>query len=67
MTETTDTPRYSTMDLEDAEAFYHDEITPQMRSEGLAPEHETPHLFVARIALSGVHQTSLAAIRPLTG
>ena len=42
MTETTDTPRYSTMDLEDCEAFYHDEITPQMRAEGLAPEHETP-------------------------
>ena len=42
MTETTDTPRYSTMDLEDAEAFYHDEITPQMRAEGLAPDHETP-------------------------
>ena len=42
MTRTTDTPRYSTMDLEDAEAFYHDEITPQMRAEGLDPEHETP-------------------------
>jgi integrase len=42
MTETTDTPRYSTMGLADAEAFYHDEIAPQMRAEGLAPEHETP-------------------------
>jgi len=42
MADITDTPRYSTMNLEDAETFYHDEITPQMRAEGLAPEHETP-------------------------
>lgn len=42
MSETTDPPRYSTMSLEDCEAFYHDEITPQMRAEGLTPEQETP-------------------------
>lgn len=41
MTET-DTPRYSTMALEDAEAFYHNEITSEMRAAGLTPEHETP-------------------------
>ena len=39
---TIDTPRYSTMDLADCEAFYHGEIAPEMRAEGLDPAHETP-------------------------
>ena len=41
MAEPTDTSRYSSMDLEDAEACYHDRITPEMRADGLAPAHET--------------------------
>ncbi len=39
---TTDSPRYSTMDLEDCEAFYHEEITREMQADGLDPDHETP-------------------------
>lgn len=38
----TDSPRYSTMDLEDCEAFYHEEITREMQADGLDPDHETP-------------------------
>lgn len=39
---TTDSPRYSTMDLEDCEAFYQEEIVQEMRADGLDPDHETP-------------------------
>jgi len=39
---TTDSPRYSTMDLNDCEAFYHEEIAQKMRADGLDPDHETP-------------------------
>lgn len=39
----TDTPpRYSTMDLEDCEAFYREEIARRMRTDGLDPDRETP-------------------------
>lgn len=37
-----ETTRYSTMDLDDCEAYYHDEIAPEMRAEGLDPSTETP-------------------------
>ncbi|WP_114579021.1 tyrosine-type recombinase/integrase [Saliphagus sp. LR7] len=30
------------MDLEDCEAFYHEEITREMQADGLDPDHETP-------------------------
>ncbi|WP_058997724.1 tyrosine-type recombinase/integrase [Haloarcula sp. CBA1127] len=42
MSRTTDTPRYSTMSLTECEAFYHDEIKPEMRADGLDPRTETP-------------------------
>jgi len=41
-TESTDDPRYSTMDLEECEAFYQEEIASQMRNDGLDPDSETP-------------------------
>lgn len=55
---TTDTPRYSTKDLEDAEVFYHDEIAPQMRAEELAPEQDNYNPSVAASTLTD-HQDSL--------
>jgi integrase len=39
----TETPRYATMDRDDCEAFYWNEIAREMRADGLDPDCETPN------------------------